>query len=144
MSSATAAPPNLNDYTAIGDAVNLAARLESANKQFGTQVLIDHRTSEQAAAAGNSILSLGRVVVVGQSTPISVDAVLVEPLSDELRAKVDGAVAKFSASDRDGARIAWQAVLADAGATASLARAFLRAIDEAGDSFDGVLRMSMK
>ena len=31
-------------YTCIGDAVNLAARLESANKVYGTQILISHNT----------------------------------------------------------------------------------------------------
>ena len=34
------------DYTAIGDGVNLAARLESLNKVYGTQVMVSHSTYE--------------------------------------------------------------------------------------------------
>ncbi len=34
------------DYTVIGDTVNLAARLESANNQFGTEILISQATQE--------------------------------------------------------------------------------------------------
>jgi adenylate cyclase len=34
------------NYTVLGDAVNLAARLESANKQFGTLIMLGHNTYE--------------------------------------------------------------------------------------------------
>jgi adenylate cyclase len=36
------------DYTCIGDTVNVAARLESANKFYGTSVLVSDRTRRQA------------------------------------------------------------------------------------------------
>jgi len=38
---------NRFDYTMLGDSVNLAARLESINKQFGTYTMISHATLKQ-------------------------------------------------------------------------------------------------
>lgn len=59
------------DYTCVGDTVNLAARLESAGKQFGTQVLINGATR---ARAGERFMCryLGLVQVQGQSVGVPV------------------------------------------------------------------------
>ncbi|NKC34658.1 adenylate/guanylate cyclase domain-containing protein, partial [Falsiroseomonas selenitidurans] len=46
------------DYTAHGDPVNLAARLEAANKLFGTDLLVDQATAAACPQAG--LRPLGR------------------------------------------------------------------------------------
>lgn len=53
------------DYTAYGSAVNLASRLESMNKQFGTTILIG---PDAARAAGRPLRSLGQHEIRGFGT----------------------------------------------------------------------------
>ena len=57
-------------YTALGDAMNTAARLESANKQTGSAILC----SKQAVDGVESIAfsPLGRVTLSGRSTPVEI------------------------------------------------------------------------
>jgi len=58
-------------YTAMGDTVNLASRLEGANKFFGTNVMM---TEAVRAAAGDAVVArrLGRLQGVGKSIPAMV------------------------------------------------------------------------
>jgi class 3 adenylate cyclase/CHASE2 domain-containing sensor protein len=55
-----------SDYTVLGDEVNLAARLESANKALGSRVLLSDRT---AATLGDEFLlrPMGNFQVMGRS-----------------------------------------------------------------------------
>lgn len=56
---------NRLNYTAIGDTVNVASRLESLNKQYGTDILIGEAT---AAAVGDGLVlrRLDRVALYGR------------------------------------------------------------------------------
>ena len=59
------------NYTAMGDSVNLASRLEGVNKQFGTYTCASADTIALAGAEHAS-RELGRVTVVGRSEPVTI------------------------------------------------------------------------
>jgi adenylate cyclase len=57
------------DYTAIGDAVNLGARMESSCKELGVNLVIADSTMK---ASSYELKSLGEIKVKGKSKPIKV------------------------------------------------------------------------
>ena len=65
----------LFDYTVVGDTVNLASRLESANKMFGTHIAVSAAVLEKS---GDIFLTreLGQLAVKGKTHPVTVHELL--------------------------------------------------------------------
>ncbi|MCA9577015.1 MAG: adenylate/guanylate cyclase domain-containing protein [Polyangiales bacterium] len=107
--------PERMNYTAMGDVVNLAARLEGLNKTYGTRILVSEST---VLAAGDAVLArpVERVAVKGKQ-----EGVLVfEPLglsaeaSERERRVValsQQALERYNARDFAGAAQAWEELL---------------------------------
>ncbi len=67
------------DYTAVGDAVNLASRLESANKYLGTTILISEYTYKNLKNKDQfRIRYIGEIKVKGKEAPVGVYEVLTD------------------------------------------------------------------
>jgi adenylate cyclase len=62
---------SIMSYTVIGDAVNLGARLESLNKDYGTRIIISQATRERLKGRYD-IQPLGDVIVKGKSLPVAI------------------------------------------------------------------------
>lgn len=60
------------NYTALGNDVNLAARLESLNKYYGTNVLISESTAQRLNESGVYSRKLDKVRVVGQKKSVMI------------------------------------------------------------------------
>jgi adenylate cyclase len=67
--------PKRMDYTMIGDGVNLAARLESACKQYAARILISDNTCSQLKGTYR-IRDVDDVVVKGKTEPVRIHEVL--------------------------------------------------------------------
>ncbi len=84
------------DFTAIGDSVNLASRVEGLNKQFGTTILVTDSTRARLAA-GTLSLKLGLIRVAGKTQPVGLHTLFQNPVA--VGPRWDEALASFCARD---------------------------------------------
>jgi class 3 adenylate cyclase len=117
-------------FTVMGDTVNLASRLEGANKVYDCRCLISEGTAKMCAAA-LELREIDRLVVLGQSQPQTVFEVMgrkgeLASAQTALRSRYAEGLAAYRARRWDEARKAFAAALeaapGDGPSTAFIAR----------------------
>ncbi len=96
------------DYTAIGDGVNLAARLEGVNKLYGTGILLSGDTAAKLEGA-IGVRPVDRVIVKGKTEPVEIFT----PCEDaELAGLTSRAIEAYRSRRWDESERLWREVLA--------------------------------
>ncbi len=136
------------DYTAMGDTINLAARLESAGKQYGVGILAGEST---VAAAGDSIIAreVDRLRVVGKTRPVRIYELIGErrsvpaSLLDRLAA-FEGLLASYRRREWDAVLTVCRALEGDPVAAVYAARCLRFKDEPPPDDWDFVFDLKMK
>ena len=139
-------------YTVMGDTVNLASRLEGANKVYGGRILVSEATAAGAAAAIEA-REIDRVVTLGQTQPQAVFEVMgrkgeLTAAQLELRVRFSEGLAAYRAQRWDESRGAFsaalQAVLEDGPSMTFIKRLDSQPTAPPSESWDGSWRLEQK
>ncbi|MGD8288498.1 MAG: adenylate/guanylate cyclase domain-containing protein, partial [Gemmatimonadota bacterium] len=95
-----------NEYTAIGDSVNLAARLEPANKTYDTLNMVSELALQAGDADAFRVRELDLIAVKGKEEPVKVYELL-EMAGVELAAEKEEAILRYERGITEYKRHEW-------------------------------------
>lgn len=139
-------------FTVMGDAVNLASRLEAVNKTYGTRILIAQATAE-AIGSQLELREIDRLAVAGQTAPQTIFEVMARAgaltgAQASLRARYAEGLAAYRARRFEAARAAFnaalEAVAGDGPSRTLLDRITQFETDPPGEGWDGAWRLEQK
>ncbi len=140
------------NYTVMGDTVNLASRLEGANKEYGGRILVSEAT---LAAASDAVEAreIDRVAVLGQNRPQAVFEIMarkgeLSTAQFELRDHYSEGLACYRRRQWREARSAFEAALAvvsnDGPSITFIKRLDRLILHPPGEDWDGAWRLEQK
>ena len=145
-------------YTALGDAVNLSSRLEGLNKDYGTHIILNESTYEQAKDSGFVFRELDLIRVKGKLQPVTISELIgrsgensVYGTPEEVRSRLElfqKARALYCQRQWQSAQTAFQAIL-DQWSDDGPSRAYWKRcqdylFEEPPSTWDGVFTMTHK
>lgn len=138
------------NYTVMGDVVNVASRMESANNVYGTRILISEETRRADRVIQTREIDL--VAVKGKSEPVQINELIsiaseLSPEWEERRTRFGEGLETYRKQAWSGAEMIFQELVEkyqDRPARAFLERVKILRPDPPGADWDGVWRMTTK
>jgi len=138
-------------YTVMGDTVNLASRLESANTMYGTRILISEET-RRMVERGMATREVDLLAVKGKSDPVGIYELLAEqgkqkPEEEQKIKRAEAALGAYRKQDWAGAEGMFREMVekyGDGPGRTFLGRIALLREHPPGPGWDGVWRMTTK